>query len=140
MADEELRRIKQKKLQERIKKTADGTKDNPDGGNELRHLNDQDFFSVVSAAKIALIDFYADWCGPCRMMAPVIDTLAKEYSGKVMVAKVNVDQNPEVSQKFGIASIPTFGIFKSGKLMGTIIGAVGKDALKSALDRVLRPS
>jgi thioredoxin 1 len=138
LEDEELKRIKQKKLQERIKKTTDEVKETRIKENTPRHLTDQEFFSVVSEAKVALVDFYADWCGPCRMMAPIIDAFAKEYSGKALVAKVNVDHNPEVSQKFGITSIPTFGIFKSGKLMSTIIGAVGREALKSALDRIIK--
>jgi thioredoxin 1 len=140
LENEELKKIKQKKLQERIKKTADEDRKTVATSNIPMHLTDQEFPGVISAAKVALVDFYADWCGPCRMMAPIVETLAKEYSGKVLVAKVNVDKNPEVSQKFGIVSIPTFGIFKSGKLMGTVIGAVGKEALKSALDRVIKPS
>jgi thioredoxin 1 len=72
------------------------------------------------------------------MMAPAVETLAKEYVGKALVAKVNVDNNPIVAQKFGIASIPTFAIFRKGKLAGTIIGAVGKEALKGALDRAIK--
>jgi thioredoxin 1 len=140
LENDELNKIKQKKIQERMKKTANEDKKPAPAGNTPMHLNDKEFTGVVGGAKIALIDFYADWCGPCRMMAPIIDTFAKEYSGKVLVAKVNVDNNPEISQKFGITSIPTFGIFKSGKLMSTIIGAVGKEALKSALERVIKQS
>jgi thioredoxin 1 len=71
------------------------------------------------------------------MMGPTIDILAKEYSGKALVAKVNVDENPILAQKFGITSVPTFGIFKGEKLIGTIIGAVGKDPLKKALDKAI---
>lgn len=138
MENDDLRKIKQKKLQERLKKTTDEERINA-VGNAPVHLTDKEFYGAIGGAKVALVDFYADWCGPCKMMAPIIDTLAKEYSGKVLVAKVNVDNNPEVSQKFGIASIPTFGIFKGGKLMNTIIGAVGKEALKSALDRTMKP-
>lgn len=140
MQNDELNKIKQKKLQERLKKSTDESKKTAPTSNAPMHLTDKEFFSVIGGANVALVDFYADWCGPCRMMAPIIDTLSKEYSGKILVAKVNVDNNPEVSQKFGIASIPTFGIFKGGKLMSTIIGAVGKEALKSALDRVIKPS
>ena len=135
-----MSKIKQRKLQERLKKSADEDEKTAPTANTPMHLSDKEFAGVIGGAKVALVDFYADWCGPCRMMAPIIDTFAKEYSGKVIVAKVNVDNNPEVSQKFGITSIPTFGIFKSGKLMSTIIGAVGKEALKSALDRVIKQS
>jgi thioredoxin 1 len=138
LADNELNRIKQKKLQERLKKSADEDKKTATANNTPLHLTDNEFNGVIGGTTVALVDFYADWCGPCRMMAPIIDTFAKEYSGKVLVAKVNVDNNPEVSQKFGITSIPTFGIFRNGKLMSTIIGAVGKEALKNALERVIK--
>jgi thioredoxin 1 len=138
LANDEVKKIKQKKLDERMKKIdvqgkkSSGTEDGP------RHLGDGDFNDVIAKADLALVDFYADWCGPCKMMAPIVENLAKEYSGKALVAKVNVDKNPVISQKFGIVSIPTFGVFKKGKLAGTIIGAVGKEALKGALDKAAK--
>lgn len=138
MENEEVNRIKQKKLEERMKKTSEGEKRVSGTGGELRHLSDGDFTEVIKDSDTALVDFYADWCGPCRMMAPAIETLAKEYKGKALVAKVNVDNNPIVAQKFGVCSIPTFAIFRKGKLAGTIVGAVGKEALKSALDKAMK--
>lgn len=138
LENEDLKKIKQKKLQEHMKKAADEDRKTTAGVSGPKHLTDKDFFGTINGASVALVDFYADWCGPCRMMAPIIDALTKEYSGKVLVAKVNVDDNPQVSEKFGITSIPTFGIFRGGKLMNTIIGAVGKEALKSAIDRVMK--
>ena len=137
MEDEELERIKQKKLEGAMKKMIGEPKRVSALDDKPRHLSDQDFNDTVSAANVALVDFYADWCGPCRMMAPTIELLAKEYSGKALVAKVNVDENPALVQKFGITSIPTFGIFKREKLVGTIIGAVGKEPLKKALDKAI---
>jgi thioredoxin 1 len=134
----ELKKIKQKKLEEKIKKVSEQEKRSSETSSGPRHLTDNDFTDVIKEADTALVDFYADWCGPCKMMAPAVETLAKEYVGKALVAKVNVDNNPIVAQKFGIASIPTFAIFRKGKLAGTIIGAVGKEALKGALDRAIK--
>jgi thioredoxin 1 len=134
----EIKKIKQKKLEEKIKKVSEAEKRSSETSSGPRHLTDSDFNDVIKEAGTALVDFYADWCGPCRMMTPAVETLAKEYVGKALVAKVNVDNNPIVAQKFGIASIPTFAIFRKGKLAGTIIGAVGKEALKGALDRAIK--
>jgi thioredoxin 1 len=82
-----------------------------------------------------LIDFWAEWCGPCRMVAPVIDALASEYEGKIKVGKVNVDQNPDVSRRFNIRSIPTLMVFKDGELKETTVGARPKAQLEQLLDR-----
>jgi len=138
LEDEELERIKQKKLEGAMKKMIGEKKHVSARDDKPRHLSDRDFNDAISAANVALVDFYADWCGPCRMMAPTIELLAKEYSGKALVAKVNVDENPALAQKFGITSIPTFGIFKREKLVGTVIGAVGREPLKKALDKAIR--
>jgi len=138
LEDEELERIKQRKLEGAMKKMTEGKKYVPAPDDKPCHLTDQDFNAAISAASVALVDFYADWCGPCRMMAPAIELLAKEYSGKALVAKVNVDENPALAQKFGITSVPTFGIFKREKLIGTLIGAVGKEPLKKALDKAIK--
>ena len=138
LENSELKKIKQKKLEEKIKKVSEVEKRSSETSSGPRHLTDSDFNDIIKEADTALVDFYADWCGPCRMMAPAVETLAKEYVGKALVAKVNVDNNPIVAQKFGIASIPTFAIFRKGKLAGTIIGAVGKEALKGALDKAIK--
>ncbi|MCM8814788.1 MAG: thioredoxin [Candidatus Omnitrophica bacterium] len=95
----------------------------------MKVLNSENFDAVIGENSVVFVDFYADWCGPCRMMAPVVEEIAKELEGKVVVAKLNVDENPEIAARFQIFSIPTFIIFKGGKLQDKIIGAVGKARL-----------
>ncbi len=89
---------------------------------------------VMQSAQPVLVDFWAVWCGPCKMIAPVVEELAKEYDGKLKVGKVDVDNNPDISMKFGIRSIPTLMVFKGGKVVEQIIGAVPK---KNLVDKVL---
>jgi len=92
---------------------------------------------VLQSDKPVLVDFWAEWCGPCRMIAPAIDELAAEYEGKAKVAKLNVDENQQVSMKYGIRSIPTLLIFKNGQVVDQIIGAVPKGVIESKLKRQL---
>ncbi|HZJ18076.1 MAG TPA: thioredoxin [Patescibacteria group bacterium] len=101
-------------------------------------LTDQNFEEEVLKAKTpVLVDFWAEWCMPCRVIAPVIEELAKEYEGKVKVGKLNVDENGNTAQSFGIMSIPSIYIFKDGKPVKTMVGAQSKDNFKKAIDEVL---
>jgi len=94
---------------------------------------------VIKAAKPTLVDFWASWCGPCRMVAPVVDALAEEYDGKVNFAKVNVDAEPKLANQYGIRSIPTLLVFKQGKPVKQLVGYQPKEELKKALDAALLP-
>lgn len=92
---------------------------------------DQD---VLNAEGPVLVDFWADWCGPCKMIAPILDEIAGEYAGKVRVAKLNIDENPGTPPKYGIRGIPTLMLFKSGNVEATKVGAVSKSQLTAFLD------
>ena len=92
---------------------------------------------VLESKEPVLIDFYADWCGPCKMMAPVVEKLAEKYEGKVKVGKVNSDDEPELAQMFQVMSIPNFVIIKDGKVVDRVIGAVPQKALAEKLDAQL---
>jgi thioredoxin 1 len=92
---------------------------------------------VLGSAEPVLVDFWAEWCGPCRMIAPTIEAVAEEYSGKAGVFKVNVDENQAVSNQFGIRSIPTMIVFKGGQEQERIVGAVSKESISKTLDKYL---
>jgi thioredoxin 1 len=107
-------------------------------GESVIHVNEGTFDTeVLNSDKPALVDFWAPWCGPCRAIAPVLDELAGEYKGKVIVAKVNVDENRKLAGNHGVMSIPTMILFKNGKVMDKLIGLVPKERLKELMDKAL---
>ncbi|PAF42572.1 thioredoxin [Helicobacter sp. 11S03491-1] len=91
-------------------------------------------FDSTTKNGVAVVDFWAPWCGPCRMLAPIIDELAEEYAGKVAICKVNTDEQDELSAKYGIRSIPTIIFMKNGQVVDQVIGATSKQALKDKID------
>ena len=107
--------------------------------NELiKQVTDATFESeVVNAGSPVLVDFWAEWCGPCKMIAPILDEVATAYAGKLTVAKMNVDDNREVPAKFGIRGIPTLMVFKGGQLAATKVGALSKAQLNAFIDQQL---
>ncbi len=103
---------------------------------EYKFTTDNFDSEVMKSDVPVLIDFYADWCGPCKMMGPVVGELAKEYDGKVKVGKVNIDQQPELAQKFGVMSIPYFAFVKNGTLVSDELGAVPKERLTRKIEEM----
>jgi len=100
-------------------------------------ITDSNFNNVISKNKTVLVDFWAEWCGPCRMIGPVIEELANEYEGKAIIGKLDVDSNQESSVKYGVRSIPTILTFKDGEIIDRQVGAVPKKTLTNVIDSQL---
>jgi len=108
---------------------------------DLRHYDEADFKeTVLDSTRPVLVDFYADWCGPCRMMNPVINELVTEYSEQVEIGKLDTDASPGVAIRFGIMGIPTLGLFIGGKMVDRLVGYPGPQGVRSWLDRALEKS
>lgn len=104
----------------------------------IKHLSDASFEAdVLQAATPVLVDYWAEWCGPCKMIAPILDEVAGAYEGKLQVAKMNVDENRDVPAKFGIRGIPTLMLFKDGQIAATKVGALSKAQLVAFIDEQL---
>ncbi len=127
MEDEELERIKAKKMKEIMSQQNPG----------VVKLNTSAFDDFIKTDLPVVVDFWADWCMPCRIMAPVMEELSKEYAGKALFGKVNVDENAQIAGRYGIMSIPHFLIFKNGTVVEKIVGAVGRGPLENALKKHL---
>ena len=103
---------------------------------KVQTLTDANFETTVNqTSQPILVDFWAEWCGPCRRLAPTVDELANDYNGKVLVAKMNVDENPATPMRFSIRGIPTLLLFKGGQLVEQVVGLADKDSLKKMIDR-----
>jgi thioredoxin 1 len=104
----------------------------------LVHVNDKTFASeVLNSGVPVLVDFWATWCGPCRSISPIVEELAKEFSGRVKVTKLNVDESPATPTQYGVRGIPTLILFKGGKVFDQIVGAVPKARLKALIEKAL---
>jgi len=105
--------------------------------NGIQQLTDANFSEIIGGGKPVFIDFWAAWCGPCRMIAPIVEELAPSYEGKAVIAKMDVDANPTVPQTLGVTSIPTLMMFKDGKLVDRAVGAMPRNQLQQFIDRNL---
>ena len=135
---DELETIRTRKLEELVK-----TMDAPTVTLEKRmpaapvDLSDENFLSMIKNYEFMIVDCWAPWCGPCRMLSPIIEELARTYSGKVVFGKLNTDNNRRVAGQFGIMSIPTLLFFRNGKHVDTIIGAVPKSVIEDAIRKYI---
>ena len=104
----------------------------------IKHISDASFEQdVLKSGKPVLVDYWAEWCGPCKMIAPILDEVAAQYGDKLQIAKMNVDENRDIPAKFGIRGIPTLMLFKNGELAATKVGAMNKGQLTAFLDQQL---
>ncbi|WP_145538058.1 thioredoxin TrxA [Yersinia alsatica] len=103
--------------------------------DKIIHLSDDSFDTdVLKASGLVLVDFWAEWCGPCKMIAPILNEIAGEYEGRLTITKLNIDENPATAPKYGIRGIPTLLLFRDGEVVATKVGALSKGQLKAFLD------
>ena len=103
-------------------------------GHKAIEITDANFEEIINSDKPVLVDFWAEWCGPCKMIAPILDEVSKEYAGRLKVAKLNIDENQQTPPKYGIRGIPTLMLFKNGNVEATKVGALSKSQLTAFID------
>jgi len=136
MEDKDLEKIRLKKLNEMMKKPAE-KKSEPDPAGPME-VTDATFGGVIQGHPLVVVDCWAPWCAPCRILSPIVDELAKDYAGKILFGKLNVDENQKTAMEHGIMSIPTLLVFKDGKLVDRIVGAMPKNMLEPKITRYLQ--
>ena len=137
--DKELEEIKKRKLIEMMQKLEKSRQlsQRVETLSKPVDVGDEDFGDFVGRFRFVVVDFWASWCPPCRIIAPIIEKLAKQYAGKIVFAKVNVDQNPKTALAYGVTSIPTLILIKNGVEVDRIIGAVPEEVIKSMINKHL---
>ncbi len=133
--DEELQRIREKKKQELESRLQQG---DPLPPVKVHIVDSANFQQMLADHPLLVIDFWAEWCGPCRMVAPVIEALSEEMAGRVSFGKCNTDQNQKLAAGFGISAIPTIILFANGRIADTVVGAYPKDALRARIMKAFR--
>jgi thioredoxin 1 len=134
MEDDELARIRERKFKEMEAKMKENT------GGIVMHLEQANFSAIARENPALVIDFWAEWCGPCRMVGPVVEELSREFTGRVTFAKCNTDDNAMLANQFGISAIPTLLFFRDGRLADRVIGAYPKEALRTKITQVFGSS
>jgi thioredoxin 1 len=135
--DEELEKIRQRKLRQLMKKTSEVERKEESATNKPVKVTDATFKEMVHEHSLVVVDCWAPWCGPCHMIAPVIEEMARDYAGKILFGKLNVDENHEVAMQYQIMSIPTLLVFKNGELVDRIIGAMPRQTLEPKITKYL---
>ncbi|MGB9724765.1 MAG: thioredoxin [Nitrososphaeria archaeon] len=133
MEDKEIEKILSRKYLDMIKRSS---KEEKSEKKVLYYLDSTNFDKFLNENINVIVDFFADWCGPCKIMAPIFEQVAREYSPSIMFAKLNVDQSPDIAERFFIMGVPTIIYFKSGKAVEKIVGAVNKSILKQKIKEV----
>ena len=135
--DEELEKIRQRKLGQLLKKASETEKRKESATNKPVEVTDVTFKEMIQNHPLVVVDCWAPWCGPCHMVAPVIEEMAQDYAGKILFGKLNVDENQEVAMEYQIMSIPTLLVFKNGTLVDRIIGAMPRQTLEPKITKYL---
>jgi len=135
--DEELETIKQRKLRQLMEKAVETENKKKPALNKPIEVSDATFKDVIQNNPIVVVDCWAPWCAPCHMVAPVIEEMARDYAGRILFGKLNVDENREVAMQYQIMGIPTLLVFKNGKLADRIIGAMPRQVLEPKITRYL---
>jgi len=135
--DEELERIRERKLRQMMEKMRETEKKGKSALNKPIDVTDATFNEIINGHSLVVVDCWAPWCGPCQIVAPIIEELAGDYAGKILFGKLNVDENPETAMQFQVMGIPTLLVFKNGKLVDRIVGAMPKQVLEQKITRYL---
>lgn len=134
--NEELERIKRVKLQEMMKRTAEKKQGKQPSDKPLT-VTDAAFKEMIRDHSLVVVDCWAPWCAPCRMVAPIIEEMARDYAGRILFGKLNVDENPDVATQYQIMSIPTMLVFKEGNLVDRLVGAMPRQMLEQKITKYL---